>query len=103
MKEKLQVMKFGGTSVGNAECIGRAADIVARAAREGPVAVVVSAMSGMTNHLIEAAHASALGNMDAAGNLAETLRQQHLEAIDTLIGDKDKRAQWAAELNQIIE
>jgi aspartokinase/homoserine dehydrogenase 1 len=59
MRDNLQVMKFGGTSVGNAECIRRAAEIVARAARERSVVVVVSAMGGVTNHLIEAAQASA--------------------------------------------
>src|ERR1700682_407321 len=103
MNRNLQVMKFGGTSVGNAECIRRAAEIVAPAARQRSVVVVASAMGGVTNHLIEAAQASAIGDMGAAGNLAEKLRQQHLEAIDTLIGDGDKRTQLAAELNQIIE
>src|SRR5438445_5655210 len=77
MRDNLQVMKFGGTSVGNAECIRRAADIIARAAGEGSVVAVVSAMGGVTNRLIEAAQASAVGDMAAAGNLAETLHQQH--------------------------
>ena len=103
MNGNLQVMKFGGTSVGNAECIRRAADIIARAAGEGPVVAVVSAMGGVTNRLIEAAQASAAGDMDAAGNLAETLREQHQGAIEILIGDGDKRAQLAAELREIID
>lgn len=103
MSDNLQVMKFGGTSVGNAECIRRAANIVARAAGESSVVAVVSAMSGVTNRLMEAAQASAAGDMGAAGNLAETLRQQHGDAIEILIGDGDKRAQLAAELKQIIE
>jgi len=103
MRDKLQVMKFGGTSVGNADCIRRAAEIVARAAREGSVVAVVSAMGGVTNHLIEAAQASALGDMSAAGYLADTLRQQHQEAIETLIGEGNKRAQLAAELKELIE
>ena len=103
MRDNLQVMKFGGTSVGNAECIRRAADIIARAAGEGSVVAVVSAMGGVTNRLIEAAQASAVGDMAAAGNLAETLRQQHQGAIEILVGDGDERAQLAAELRQIIE
>jgi aspartate kinase len=103
MNRNLQVMKFGGTSVANAECIRRAAEIVARAAGDGSVVVVVSAMGGVTNTLLEAAQASAMGDMGAAGNLAETLRQQHYQAIETLIGDKDKRAQLEVELNQVIE
>jgi aspartate kinase len=96
-------MKFGGTSVGNAECIQRAAEIVARAAAEGSVVAVVSAMGGVTNRLIEAAQASAVGDPHAAGSLAESLRQQHQVAIEILIGDEDQRAQLAAELNAIIE
>jgi aspartokinase/homoserine dehydrogenase 1 len=103
MNGNLQVMKFGGTSVGNAECIRRAADIVARAAGAGSVVAVVSAMGGVTNRLMGAAEASAAGDMGAAGNLAETLRQQHEDAIEILIGDGDKRAQLATELKQIIE
>ncbi len=55
MKKPLRVMKFGGTSVGDAACIGRAAQIVKEASREGPIVVVVSAMGGVTNKLIEAA------------------------------------------------
>ncbi len=103
MNTNLRLMKFGGTSVGNAACIRRAADIVGRAASEGSVVAVVSAMGGVTNYLIEAAQASAVGDMDAAGNLAETLRQQHQEAIEILVDDGDKRAQLAAELKGIIE
>ena len=55
MKKPLRVMKFGGTSVGDASCIARVAQIVRDAARESSVVVVVSAMRGVTNHLIEAA------------------------------------------------
>ena len=53
-------MKFGGTSVGDASCIGRVAKILKGAAAEGPIVAVVSAMSGVTNRLIDAANLSAL-------------------------------------------
>ena len=78
-------MKFGGTSVGNGECIARAAEIIAAAAREGSVVAVVSAMSGVTNRLIEAARRSEQGDANAGNELASTLRQQHLQAIETLV------------------
>jgi aspartate kinase len=103
MTDNLQVMKFGGTSVGNAECIRRAADIVARAAVKGSVIAVVSAMGGVTNRLLEAAHSSVAGNLDAAGTLAEALRQQHQEAIEILLGDEAARTELAGELKGIIE
>ena len=54
VKKPLRVMKFGGTSVGDASCIQRVVDIVRAAARESDVVVVVSAMSGVTNKLVEA-------------------------------------------------
>ena len=43
-KKPLRVMKFGGTSVGNASSIQRVVGIVLAAARESNVVVVVSAM-----------------------------------------------------------
>lgn len=48
------VIKFGGTSVGDGEGFVRAARIVSGAAGERPVAVVVSAMSGVTDALLGA-------------------------------------------------
>jgi aspartokinase len=62
MKPRLQVMKFGGTSVGDAACISRTAQIIAKAAKECGCVAVVSAMSGVTNRLIEAAKSAQAGN-----------------------------------------
>jgi len=78
-------MKFGGTSVGDASCIARVADIVAKASRVGPLVVVVSAMSGVTNRLIEAATCSEAGDRERATELLEFLRAQHFTALQTLI------------------
>jgi aspartate kinase len=52
------VIKFGGTSVGSGAAFARAAAIAAGAARERPVAVVVSAMSGTTDILLGYADAT---------------------------------------------
>ena len=53
----LLVQKFGGTSVGTIERIEQVADKVARFRADGhDIVVVVSAMSGETNRLIELAH-----------------------------------------------
>ena len=85
MKRKLQVMKFGGTSVGDAACIQRSAQIVARASEDAAVVVVVSAMSGVTNRLIEAAHRAGSGDREAGAILADSLSQQHCAALATLV------------------
>lgn len=55
MNSHIRVIKFGGTSVGDAAALERAANIV-RANREAPIVVVVSAMSGMTDALIKSLH-----------------------------------------------
>ena len=73
MSRPLQVMKFGGTSVGSAERIRKAAEIVAAGTREREIVVVVSAMSGVTNALVDAAHRSAGGDKSAADKLAHAL------------------------------
>jgi len=75
------VIKFGGTSVGGGAAFSRAASIAAEAARGRPVAVVVSAMSGVTNLLL--GHASGVVDPDgtAAGELREALEERHLRAI----------------------
>ena len=53
----LLVQKFGGASVGDTDRIGQVADKVARFRADGhDLVVVVSAMSGETNRLIELAH-----------------------------------------------
>src|SRR5215475_3371139 len=85
MTRTLQVMKFGGTSVGDATCIRRSAQIVAQAAKQHRVTVVVSAMSGVTNRLIEAAHQAKQGDREAGRALADALYQQHFAALDALV------------------
>ncbi|MGH9962865.1 MAG: aspartate kinase, partial [Pyrinomonadaceae bacterium] len=103
MTAKLQVMKFGGTSVGNGECIARAAEIIAAAARESGVVAVVSAMSGVTNRLVEAAQRSEQGDANAGNELADILRQQHSQAIETLIQREESRARLLEQTEQIID
>ncbi len=85
MKSKLQVMKFGGTSVGDASCIARAAQIVAQAAKQNAVVAVVSAMSGVTNRLVEAANRAGAGDTQAGAALTDRLRQQHHAALAALV------------------
>src|SRR5260370_4306170 len=81
MKSKLQVMKFGGASVGNASCIARAAQIVAQASKQNGVVAVVSAMSGVTNRLVEAANRAGAGDTPAGAALTDGLRQQPPAAL----------------------
>lgn len=102
MKKPLRVMKFGGTSVGDAACIARVAQIVKEAAQEGPVVAVVSAMGGVTNRLIDAAKRAEAGDLEHAHRIFEALRKQHEMALAALIREDEKRKWLSASLSKIF-
>ena len=88
--------------MGDAACIQRVAKIVSDASREGPVVVVVSAMSGVTNRLIEAATRSEAGDHDQANERFATLRKQHEAALGTLIPSEEKRKKLSVAMEEIF-
>jgi aspartate kinase len=78
-------MKFGGTSVGSAERMRVAARLAARESQQRPVAVVVSAMSKITDLLLDTMrHAEAGDRAGMATNLA-ALRSRHEDACRQLL------------------
>jgi bifunctional aspartokinase / homoserine dehydrogenase 1 len=81
----LRVMKFGGTSVGDAECIERVAAIVAAQTAEAEVAVVVSAMAGVTDMLIRAATEASRGDREHWKGARQELARRHREVADRLL------------------
>jgi aspartokinase/homoserine dehydrogenase 1 len=95
-------MKFGGTSVGDAACIARAARIVADAAKENAVVAVVSAMSGVTNRLVDAAHRAAAGDAQAGAALTDALRQQHHAALGALVHGENGRVTVGRRIDEIL-
>ena len=77
-------MKFGGTSMGSAERIRVAAELIQEQARVRPVLVVVSAMSKVTDLLLDAMkHAEARDSVGLAQAVAK-IRAKHLEAVEGL-------------------
>jgi len=80
------VQKFGGTSVADPDAIQRLIHIVGTArSRDGRgPAVVVSAMSGVTDALLGIASAAGSGRVDDALSRLEQLRERHLAAAQTL-------------------
>lgn len=79
------VMKFGGSSVGSAAAIERVARIVASRLERRPV-VVVSALSGTTNLLLEIARSAAAGELLGALQQVESIRERHLREVEALLG-----------------
>ena len=80
------VMKFGGTSVKDPDAIQRLARIVAReAGRTGTPVVVVSAMSGITDQLLDAVSAVERGDADRAAQKVTVMRDRHRAAAEALL------------------
>jgi bifunctional aspartokinase / homoserine dehydrogenase 1 len=84
-KKPLLVMKFGGTSVGSAERIQAAAEIVAGYAARAETPVVVSAMGGVTDMLIRAANEASNGDREHWKGVRQSLAQRHREVADQLL------------------
>ncbi len=83
------VMKFGGTSVADADAIRRVVAL-ARSARERegvPPVLVVSAMSGITDRLLAVASSAESGDEASASAAIDDIARRHLEAIDALLAD----------------
>lgn len=83
MNRKWSVHKFGGTSVADAERYRAAAEIVLPHASDERVAIVVSAMSGVTNGLIQSVELAASRDESYLTKLQE-LQTRHLETIEKL-------------------
>ena len=79
------VMKFGGTSVGDATSIARVTEIVRGRLMERPV-VVVSAMARVTDQLLQMARAAGSGDRKTALTLARELRERHYNTAGELLG-----------------
>lgn len=80
------VLKFGGTSVANAERVRESARIAVRQA--APQVIVVSAASGVTNLLLEAARAAASGSVRTMRRAVSTIHDIHGEVTDGLTTDE---------------
>mgnify|MGYP000104847464 FL=1 len=80
----MQVLKFGGSSVGTPEAISKVIAIVKERVKTTPTIVVVSAMSGVTDQLILLAQSAAQGN-EAYKTIIQNLEQKHLDAVRALL------------------
>ena len=75
-------MKFGGTSVEDAAAINRSCHIVEQRLPRKPF-VVVSAIGGATNNLLEAGALAARGEIGKAMEIAERLEKRHAELLES--------------------
>jgi len=81
----MKVLKFGGTSVGSVESIKNVKKIVE--ACDEPVIVVVSALGGITDKLIETARLAGTGDSEYLTHFKEIIHRHH-NVIDGIVPEK---------------
>ncbi|MDD2961991.1 MAG: aspartate kinase [Muribaculaceae bacterium] len=91
----MKVMKFGGTSVGSAEQIKEVAHLVTS---RGKNIVVLSAMSGTTNTLVEISDYLYKKNIDGAKETINSLEKKYFITIDKLFTDEKYKEEVLAEV-----
>ncbi len=95
------VLKFGGTSVGDAKAIAQVAQIIKDTKEQDPnVIVVTSAMSGVTNTLIAAAQAAARGDEQPYRDARSDLLLKHQIVAGQLIEDGVERAAYGRMIDE---
>ena len=103
MIEKTLVMKFGGTSVGSAKALDAALHIIHDAFVDWKqVVVVTSALSGVTNILLNSAYAASRGDTSVYLQCTSQLRTIHNAIAESLIPDLAKQAQLEQEISRLV-
>lgn len=101
MTSHLTILKFGGSSVGSAPALRRATAIATRELPCGGL-VVVSALKGTTDRLLDAALAAGAGDGAGARVMAETIRRRHQEVAEELgLGAAVEEA-WAPLFHRLL-
>lgn len=98
---QLEVHKFGGASLADSAAVRHAVALLQ--SRPGPAVVVVSAMAGVTDLLLEAADRARAGDVKAAHQAAATLRERHHLAARALVPQAAARAELLAFVDAQID
>jgi aspartokinase/homoserine dehydrogenase 1 len=96
----MKILKFGGSSVANAENIQKTIQIIKNQSLENPTIVVVSALSGVTDSLIEAANLAANLNEEFR-DVVKELEDRHLTLVKELIPVYEQ-SQWLSFVKRLF-
>jgi bifunctional aspartokinase / homoserine dehydrogenase 1 len=86
----MKVLKFGGTSVANTSSIKKTLKIIEERASKEPVAVVVSALGGLTNLLIKTAELASKNDKNYSHNIP-IIKQRHIEVVTSLLSNNEQK------------
>ena len=102
VNKEMKVMKFGGTSVGSVKSILSLRNIVEREARRQPVVVVVSALGGITDKLLQTAQLALDGDERYKSEM-KAIADRHHQMIDTIINDPKTREDLFNAVDSLLE
>ena len=97
------VMKFGGTSIGSPHAITQVAQILVETAPQWDrIILVVSAISGVTNALLQSAQAAQSGDEQTYTAEIDHLRDLHRQTIRTLLPNNGERTPLLATISSLV-
>src|SRR5690606_20487638 len=97
------IMKFGGSTVGTTSALTQVLSIILEEhERWKRLLVVVSALEGVTDALIEAARLAQLGNRRGYRRIAATLRTRHMALAENLPLGATERAVLQADIDRLL-
>ncbi len=98
----MKVLKFGGTSVGSVESILSLKAIVENEAKKQPIVVVVSALGGITDKLLQTSRLAVAGDEEWKAEY-EAIVDRHHQMIDTIITNTIDREVLFKEVDALLE
>ncbi len=96
------VQKFGGTSVGSPQRMKNVAALVTKPGYEGNL-VVLSAMSGTTNTLVEICNYIKGGNVEGAGDVINRLQEKYTDHIEELYSQAESKQHMHAFAKEVFD
>src|SRR5690606_14081691 len=103
IKMAILVMKFGGASVGTTTALTQVLSIVMQEyERWDHLLLVVSALDGVTDALIEAAQLAKLSNRRGYRRIVATLRTRHLALVEQLPLGTNERQALQADIDRLL-
>ena len=97
----MKVLKFGGSSLADEKRIAKVRDIISQEVQDDRIAVVFSAMQGVTDMLIDSARTAESGKAGFLDCLTD-IRKKHVQTLEKLIG-KDSRERTRENLENLFK
>ena len=98
------MLKFGGTSVGDADAIAQTIAVIIQTKTKDPhTGVVTSAVSGVTDILVQSARAAEQGQRQPFLDARETLYEKHMTAAQALLTNQKELADYEQHLTEKLQ